>query len=271
MKKAIGSIFLAFILFLPFGLTGQAIAGYVQPGTSIYYSPIELVIIENDQDTTTYLDLDNDGTHDIRIWLIKGNTPSDAPNMAILFSIGSTFSFCNNPELPESIALHSLGDTLCANGLGWGTDSIYTAGCYGGWNCTQDGSPVSDKYIAYRNNSTGEVGWLRVSMSLYAQVDQLPVSFTIYEFLHFDQQSGVDENSIPNHPQIIPNPTVDGNFSIQNNTEIKRIDIFDASGQHIFSYLSPNLQLRLPIERGLYIIRIRDSKGQNNIQRIIRL
>jgi len=274
MKKPTGLILISFILlqlFVSTSIDGQVTAGDIPPGTSVIYSPVEFSITENEHDTTTYLDLDADGIEDVRIWFFKGNTPSDAPNMAIFFALGNTFSFCNVSDQPVRVALYSLGDTLCFNGGVWGVDSVYTAGCYGGWGCKHDESPVIDEYIAYKKISTGEVGWLKVSMSLYAQVDQIPVTFSISEMLVLALQSGVNEQSNSTNYEIVPNPTSDGYFSIKGIDEFESIDIFNASGQNISNGLNSSSQFCLPDEQGLYMVRIRDSKGLYSIQKVLRL
>jgi hypothetical protein len=43
--------------------------------------------------------------------------------------------------------------------------------------------PSNNKYLAYRKNATGEIGWIKVSMGLYSSDDPRTITFKIDELL----------------------------------------------------------------------------------------
>ncbi|HZV68577.1 MAG TPA: T9SS type A sorting domain-containing protein [Saprospiraceae bacterium] len=270
MKSILFYLF-ALGFFIPTALQSQATAGYVPPGASVNFTPVELSIIENEHDTTTYLDLDGDGEEDVRIWLLKGYPPTDAPNMVVFFALDNTFTFCNGAGSPENLALYQFGDALCTNDENWGTDSIYTVGCYGGWNCIQDGSPVIDKYVAYKKNSSGEIGWIKISMSLFSGQDPIPVTFNISEMLVLHIGTGIHDKEESEIFNVLPNPTSDGRFVIENVNAISDIEIFNALGQCIERHTWNENQFQLPDQKGIYMIRLRDMNGKYSIRKIVRL
>jgi|GEM_PF-2288563 len=254
-------------------INGQAIAGAIPPGTSVIYSPVDLEVTEVDHDTTTYIDLDLDGTDDVKIKLHRGDISVDDAISTGFVALGNKFSFCNIPSQLERIALHGLGDTLCIDSNEWGLDSFYIVGCIGGWLCYQTNTEpiVIDEYIAYKKNATGEVGWLKISMDLYFLDSNAPITFSISEMLVLSLASDVHEQSKSTFFNILPNPTFDGYFSIQHEAEIETIEIFNSTGQTISAFSVTGKQFELTAEPGLYIVRIRDSKGRYASQKILRL
>jgi len=252
-------------------LFGQVTAGSVPNGTSIIQNVVDLSIIEDDKDTTTYLDIDGDGSQDIKIWFFKGYPPSDGSNFVSLYVLNNSFSFCTNSGHPGKTSLYELGDTLCTIGHEWGVDSFYIIGCYGGWTCTGDTSSINDKYIAYRKNASGEIGWLRVSMSLYSDTEPRTITFQITELLGLYLGAGINNLKDQISFNLIPNPTLDGNFEIHSNDILSKIEVFNSEGQLLKSYPANSKDLTLPESKGLYIVRIKDENGLIGSQKIIRL
>lgn len=274
MKQALKLIALSFLacsFLLPNITFCQVTAGSIPPGTSVYFTPVDMSVIDNESDTITFVDLDGDGIEDIRIWLIKGNPPSDAPNMVVFFALGNTFSFCNVTEGPDHVAYYQSGDTLCWNDDIWGSDSIYTVGCFGGWNCIQDETPVIDKYVAYRKNATNEIGWLKVSMSLYSSVDQNPVTFTISEMLVLYLGSSTENANNEFALEIFPNPSIDGRFVIRAEQQLSTIEVFNYAGQRINYTKFDEDEYSLPALQGVYLVRAINVEGNYAIRRVLRL
>ena len=273
MKASINSLLLPLsVIFLQQDcLFGQVVAGNVPPGSSISSQSVELRVIENEHDTITFLDPDGDGSNDVQILLAKGNTPSDAPNLVIFRTFGNRYSFCVEEENLTKIIHYNLGDTLCALNSEWGTDSLYIAGCYGGWNCTHDTAAVNDKFIAYKNNLTGETGWIKVSMSLYSQVDQIPVTFTISEMLVLYIGSGIYDANNTIHFDLMPNPTYDGQFVIKSEQNLSCIAIYSYYGQKLHHYKSASGEYSLPDMEGIYFICVVNAEGKTSTRKIIRL
>ena len=252
-------------------LYSQAIAGNVPTGTSIIYNVVDLSIDEVNEDTITYFDIDGDGSQDIKIWFIKGDLQVDGAHTVTFFTIDNSFSFCASPGKPQKTIYYELGDTLCITNHGWGSDSIYEAGCAGGWFCPLDTAYVHDKYLAYRKNATGEIGWIKISMHLYQGWENDTITFKIDELLVLYLGSGTDQVKDQIDFDVVPNPTQDGIFEIRYPEKISSIELFNPAGQLIQSYLPNDDVFILPEGKGLYIVRVKNEKGLIGIQKIVRM
>lgn len=252
-------------------LFSQVTAGSVPTGTSIIYNVVDLSIDEVNEDTITYFDIDGDGSQDIKILFLKGDLTVDGAHEVIFFAIDNSFSFCVNPGKPRKTTFFELGDTLCTTNHEWGLDSIYEVGCVGGWFCPFDTTYVHDKYLAYRKNATGEMGWIKISMSLYSGWDQDTITFKIDELLVLYLGSSTNKVRDQVDFNVLPNPTLDGIFEVRYPEKISVIELFNSAGQLIKSYLPNEDVLILPEGKGLYIVRIKDEKGLIGIQKIVRM
>jgi hypothetical protein len=252
-------------------LFSQVTAGSVPAGTSILYNVVDLNIDEVDEDNIAYFDIDGDGSQDIQIWFVNGNLEVDGAHLVTFFAIDNSFSFCINPGKPQKTTLYELGDTLCTSNHEWGVDSIYEVGCMGGWFCPLDTTYVHDKYLAYRKNATGEMGWIKVSMHLYTGSEHDTIAFKIDELLVL--YVGTSTHNVKDQIDfgVSPNPTLDGIFEVRCPEKIAAIELFNSAGQHIKSYLPNEGALRLPEDKGLYIVRVKDDKGLIGIQKIVRM
>ena len=252
-------------------LYSQVIAGNVPTGTSIIYNIVDLSIDEVNEDTITYFDIDGDGAQDIKIWFIKGDLEVDGAHTVTLFTIDNSFSFCANSGKPLKTILYEFGDTLCTNNHDWGLDSIYEVGCAGGWFCPLDTSSIHDKYLAYRKNATGEIGWIKISMRLFQGWENDTITFKIDELLVLYLGSGTNKLIDQIDFDVVPNPTPDGIFEVRCPEKISSIELFTPTGQLIKSYSPNDPVLILPEDQGLYIVRVKDEKGLIGIQRIVRM
>ena len=252
-------------------LFSQVTAGSVPTGTSILYNVVDLSIDEVNEDTTTYIDIDGDGSPDIKIWFIKGDLTVDGTHEVTFFTIDNSFSFCVSPGQPRKTILYELGDTLCNTLYEWGVDSVNNVGCMGGWFCPIDTSSVHDKYLAYRKNATGEIGWIKISMSLYSGWDQDTITFKIDELLVLYLGSSTKNVKDQVDFDAVPNPTLDGIFEVRYPEKISSIELFTPAGQLIKSYLPNDALLILPESKGLYILRVKDESGRIGIQKIVRM
>jgi len=247
---------------------GQTLAGEVPMGSSILLPAIDLVVIKNEHDTITYLDIDKDGYDDVQIWLLKGNTPSDGPNGVYFFPLDSKYSFCVDQGNPGNIVLYTLGDTLCNQNTTWNDLSMMTVGCYGSWNCSTDTAAINNVYVAYKDPSE-EIGWLKVSMSLYAEVDQIPVTFSMSEMLVPFIESGTSHAQVDDDIVVVPNPSRDGVFVV--NGAYNRIEIFNSSSQLVSVLNDKDTSLMLPSVPGVYFLKIAKTSGEYFTKKIIRL
>jgi len=254
-----------------YSLFSQVTAGSVPPGTSIIYNVVDLSIDEVNEDTITYFDIDGDGSHDIKIWFLKGDLQVDGAHTVTFFAIDNSFSFCVNGGKPQKTIFYDFGDPLCTTNHEWGVDSIYEIGCVGGWFCPFDTSTVHDKYLAYRKNATGEIGWIKIAMRLYSGWDQDTITFKIDELLVLYLGSGTNSLKDKIDFDVVPNPTPDGIFEVIYPEKISSIELFNPAGQLIKSYLPNDTVLILPEDKGLYIVRVKNEKGMIGIQKIVRL
>lgn len=89
MEKTSLSILLSLIMvaFLISELKGQILAGEVPAGASIQYPDILLTRTADNSDTTTFLDIDQDGSVDVSILLYKGFPPADNPNQVLFYPL----------------------------------------------------------------------------------------------------------------------------------------------------------------------------------------
>jgi hypothetical protein len=104
MKNLILKTFFSLLVIILYGseqtLYCQVTAGSVPTGTSIINNIVDLNIVEDEHDTTTFLDIDGDGTQDIRIWFLKGYPPGDGSNFVSFYTFNNSFSFCINSGQP---------------------------------------------------------------------------------------------------------------------------------------------------------------------------
>jgi hypothetical protein len=252
-------------------LFSQITAGSVPPGTSIVHNIVTLSLSEVGRDTITYFDIDGDASQDIKVLFMKENPEVDGSNSVSFFTINNAFSLCINSGQPGKAAWYEFGDTLCTTNHEWGVDSLYSVGCFGGWFCPLDTSSANNKYLAYRKNATGEVGWIKISMSLYAFNDSRTITFNIDELLVPYLASGIPNEKNQIKFDMVPNPTADGIIEIRCPKKISSIELFNPAGQLIQSYLTNDTAIKLPEDKGLYIVRIKDEKGWMGIQKIVRM
>lgn len=257
-------------MVIPLNLSAQ-IAGEIPNGGSLQLPDIYLQLYENYHDTMTYLDIDADGYNDIKITLYKGYPPHDAPNVVFLETPGNKYALCVDSTAPDYAVHYNQNDSICIGSNVWGADSIYYAGCYAGWSCSYDTSSIVNKYLAYKNIYTGDIGWLKFSMKLYAQTEPTDVSFSVSEMVGFNLNTNLKNISNEFQFTISPNPLNQGSFSIQSTTSISRVDVYTLSGVRMATYLSNPVRYHLPVENGLYIVRAYDSKGRSSTTKLVKL
>lgn len=262
-------------LMLPVeNLYAQVTAGSIPPGTSIIHDVVELSVTQMDHDTIAFVDIDGDGLDDVRIWLLKGFSNGDGINLLMFTSLNNAFSFCIDSGIFGIVSLFDYGEVLCGTGQHWSTDSVNTAACYGGWTCTWDTAvvSVSNRYMAYRKNATDEVGWLRVSMSLHSDQDDLkPVTFTISEMLGLYLTSGTQVVGNSDNFKVVPNPSIDGKFRIESDEVLTHVEIFRSDGRRVMVFPAGGKEFILPWEKGVYIIQGVNELGQHINTMIVRL
>ncbi len=268
-KSILASILIIFATF-NFKLSAQ-IAGEIPTGGTLKLPNIDLRLYEKNHDTIAYLDIDADDEMDLKIRLYKGYPPNDAPNMVFLETPGNKLSFCVDAVSSFNAVHYNLNDTLCTGKNSWGPDSIFVAGCYGGWSCTHDTSSVYNKFIAYKNNITGDVGWFKFTMKLYSEAAQTFVSFVISEMLVYELGTGLGKATNDFHFILSPNPSTSSFFSISSSKTLAMIEIYDLTGKRIASHKTDFDNIYLPERSGVYIIKVYDQEGNSSTEKLLKL
>lgn len=269
IKNYIISI-LFILLSLVLNLSAQT-AGEIPAGATLVSPNIHLQLYTNYTDTIAYLDLDSDGETDLNISLYKGYPPHDAPNMVMFETVENKFAFCVDSVGSFNTVHYDLNDTLCTGNTNWGTENLYTAGCYGGWNCTLDTSALPNRYIAYRNNITGDVGWLKASMKLFAESEEMLVEFHLSEMIVFDLGTGVVQTPDDFNFKITPNPVTSNYFSVTSSISLTLVEIYDLSCRRVASYSSGFDRIDLPESSGVFIVKAYDTEGRSSTEKLLKL
>ena len=181
MKKYI-FLLLAFNFLLVESTYSQVFAGSGYSGLYISDPNVNLSVSTVGNTVSGMIDLNCDSFADIRVDLHRGATMVDAPNTAYLFVLNPAFEICGDTGLTllRNVNYFNFGDSLiCPSSSYWANDTIYKLGNFGCMDCTGPFS-VSNLFIAYRNISTSQIGWIKISFDLN---DPSPIELTIPEAL----------------------------------------------------------------------------------------
>jgi hypothetical protein len=163
----------------------QIIAGAGASGLLITDPMINLSVSSVGNSDTGMIDLDCDSVGDIRVILYKGPTVVDGANMAYLTILNPGFEICADTGYVDFSPVHfyNAGDTITSPaGTSWSNDSLLKLGDFGCMDC-QGPASVSNLYIAYRNISTLQTGWIKISFFLTVSGGPAPVTLSIPEVL----------------------------------------------------------------------------------------
>ena len=268
----ISSLHLFLLLGPGFSLFGQVTVGSIPSGTSVISNIIDLRIADLVLDTTAFLDIDEDGNQDIAIWLHTGAPFIDDPRLVIFYMLNDSFSICTDTAHENKYThLYELGDTICTPGQEWGVLNFYTVGCNGGWGCHNGVTYITNKYLAYRNNATGDIGWMKISSSLFSGVTPDSITFTIFELLTYSTETGLDQGPESFEFDIYPNPIAGDRGYIHCSEKITEMALFTVQGQLLQTYTGDFNDIRIPDFQGLYILRVRNEKGNYAIEKFMKL
>ena len=168
MKKSVFFLFILYISFVQFS-NAQIIAGSPSAGLIISNPNINLSVSTVGNTVSGIFDIDCDSIADMRVDLYKGPTAIDGANMAYLYVLNPLFEICADTGTTtlRDVYYFNLGDTLiCPDSTYWSNDTIYKLGDAGCMDC-QGPYSVSNLFIAYRNISTSQIGWIKISFSLF--------------------------------------------------------------------------------------------------------
>ncbi len=181
-------IILTFILSLFFiaPLFSQIIAGSGAAGQIISNPSVNLSNHVIGSTTSAYFDLNCDSVADMRVDLIKGATAIDGANEAFLYVLNPAFEICadTGSYLITPVNYYNAADTMyCTGTNNWANDTIYKLGDYGCMDCTGPYT-AANKFIAYRNTSTSQTGWIKIVMDLTDGGSHgLPVTLSVPQIL----------------------------------------------------------------------------------------
>jgi hypothetical protein len=162
------ALFIALLLFTVKPVFSQIIAGSASAGLTISDPDVTLSASPSGTSVSAFIDLDCDGMADAEVYLYKGATVIDGGNTAYLFITNTDIQISRDTSAPGIVAdYYNAGDTLTIPGAAyWTSDTAYRLGDFGCMACFGPAS-VSNKYIAYRNISSSQTGWIKISFDLF--------------------------------------------------------------------------------------------------------
>lgn len=263
--------YLLTLLFSQDEVSGQTIAGSIPQGTSVLDSVLTLSIEGYEVDTIAGIDIDCDGTNDLNFKIYQGYPPGDQDNYAQLNILNGFYSICIDTSLHDAVRLHSFGDTLCSNDSQWSDESDLLLGCYG-YNCGGLNQYYSsNNYIAFKNNSTQETGWIKFSMNLFSEKSPQPITLSISEMIVLCLSSSTKESMVNSEFIAFPNPTIGNSIKIECSQDLTAIHLLNSSGNIIKTYSGNTKEIILPEISGIYFISAINDGGKYIQKKIIKL
>lgn len=165
--------------------SAQIIAGSGFAGLIVSNPNVNLAESTIGNTTTAFFDLTCDSIADMRVELYKGPTAIDGANLALLHILNPLFQICADTGFTSfsPVTYYNNGDTLiCPGSSHWSTDSIFKLGDFGCMDC-QGPYSVSNLFIAYRNSSTSQKGWIKISFDLTDGGGATPITLSLPEIL----------------------------------------------------------------------------------------
>lgn len=176
MKKCTFLLLIVCISFIKFS-NAQIIAGSGSAGLIISDPNINLSVSTVGNTVSGIFDIDCDSVADMRVDLYKGPTAIDGANMAFLYVLNPAFEVCADTGTTtlRNVYYFNLGDTLISpDSAYWSTDTIYKIGDFGCMDC-QGPFSGSNLFIAYKNTSTSQFGWIKISFSMFDPTPTLTI------------------------------------------------------------------------------------------------
>lgn len=264
-------LFLVLCLSSPQILFGQITAGTVPPGASKIDIAIDLSIEGYQVDTMAFVDLDCDENFDVCFRIYQGYPPGNEDNFAQLKILNDSFSICSDSNQPDAVKLYDYGDTLCSIGSQWSLDTVLIMGCYG-YNCEGlDQWNEKNKFIAFRKNTSGAIGWIMMNMNLFSDKAPQPITLTLPETMILCKINSTKNDYEELYFSVFPNPTYDGILTIENCEPMITTTLYDSNGKMIHTYLGNKKQIILPKMAGMYVLLVRFKSGTYQYKRIMKL
>lgn len=270
MRKTKKPIAILAMLFVSVSWTlAQTTAGSVPNGMSITNSNVNLSVSTSQAGANMPFGIDCDGMDDISIKLYKGNPSFDLPNSTSMYLLNPLFEICSDTGAYSIPSYYNLGDTLlCVGNREWKSDSINYLGNYGCFGCTGPAT-ISNMYLAYRIGS--QVGWIKISYDIDDMgVSSAPITMSIPEVLSPCTVNSLQQIQSDKAFYLTPNPTLNGNIEIHCLEKINSIEVVSMMGQFVKVIEVNSAKIKLPDQKGIYIIRVWGEKGGYWHRRILR-
>jgi hypothetical protein len=254
-------------------VAAQLPAGSVPSGMSAVDPNVNLSVAVVAQDTSISFDIDCDGANDMRVELYKGHVAVDGVSSAYLYLINDSFAISADTVAISypSVAYFNVTDIINPFVNQWRTDNQIVLGCYGGFVC-QGPASANGLYIAYRktlSNSTHQIGWIKITFNLIDQgVPNSPITLSIPELLTFCDPTAIDKLSQSAY-HLYPNPSIDY-IQLQGAIGVKQIQIFNLLGERVEVINGNPGVITLPLQTGIYIIRVINENGFSWEEKILR-
>jgi hypothetical protein len=235
-------------------------------------------IASTDPIDTIKIDLDRDGTTDLKIYI---KTLYSSGDRFVMILSSWRWRFCrNNPTWqygydPNDTILTNYGFDQSANSPSWlpWNSSSYSEETLG-FNKTVNNENYyawAKVYFTYNGQGHDSHG---VYMIVRAYCDEVAYC-TIPDYpLRWGQTSmewDVDENNMPSFADIHPNPT-NGAIAITGK-DLKKAEVFNSQGQQVLSAQCQGDQLTFDLGNlpaGLYFVNVTDEKGQKTVKKIVK-
>jgi hypothetical protein len=184
MKKII--FFLLLHVISISGAYSQVIAGSTYSGLIISNPAINFSVAATYANCSRLFDLNCDGVADMSVELYKGPTAVDGASTAYLHVLNPIFMICADTGTVQPRKTHYFnnGDPLvCPLNTNWYNDANIQLGDYGCMICPGPSS-VSNLFLAYKNSTTSQIGWIKLSFDLIdAGSGTAPITLSIPQIL----------------------------------------------------------------------------------------
>lgn len=164
----------------------QIIAGNTSSGLIISNPNVNFSVTSVSSNSTKLFDLNCDGNADISVELYKGPTAIDGANVATIHMLNPVFQICADTVnmQPRRIHYFNAGDAVSiSDTTNWYNDANIQLGIYGCMDC-QGPFSISDLFLGYRNTSTSQIGWIKISFNLIDGGSQsVPITCSIPQIL----------------------------------------------------------------------------------------
>lgn len=255
------------ILFLTAPVRAQLTAGEVPEGSIAYDVNIDLILNGQFVSDSADIELDCDDFLDARAILYRGAPEIDVPHVAGLHFVDDNIEVCMDmaTEFLQRPKYYAFGEALdCSGDFDWQLADELVLGDLGGFLAIGPWS-VDSMYIAYRQGTS--VGWILLSFDLGEGGD---TRLQIHQVLSVCQgPTSVAEHEGSTGPVLYPNPSNGGPIRVESATELRYLELLDATGRLMAQYNGNVRTMPAPQVAGSYFVRTTYADGQRTVSRFV--